>query len=30
MWQFLAGLIIGVSVGVVVMAALIASGRKQG
>ncbi len=30
MWQFLVGLIIGVAIGVLVMAALIASGRKPG
>lgn len=30
MWQFLAGLMVGVSIGVLLMAALIAAGRKQG
>jgi hypothetical protein len=28
MWQFLLGLVIGVSIGVVIMAALVATGRK--
>jgi hypothetical protein len=28
MWQFLVGLIIGVGLGVLIMAALVASGRK--
>lgn len=29
MWQFLAGLIVGVAVGVLIMAALVASSRKS-
>jgi len=29
-WQFLAGLVIGLAIGVLLMAALIASGRKPG
>jgi len=28
MWQFLVGLLIGIGIGVVLMAALVASGRK--
>jgi hypothetical protein len=27
-WQFILGLIVGVSLGIVIMAALVASGRK--
>jgi hypothetical protein len=29
-WQFLAGLVVGVAIGVLLMAALIASSRKPG
>jgi len=30
LWQFILGLLIGSAIGVIVMAALVASGRKQG
>jgi hypothetical protein len=28
-WQFIAGLVVGAVLGIVIMAALVASGRKQ-
>jgi hypothetical protein len=28
MWQFVAGLLVGVAVGILIMAALVAAGRK--
>lgn len=30
MWQFILGLVIGAAIGIVIMAALVASGRKPG
>jgi uncharacterized membrane-anchored protein YhcB (DUF1043 family) len=29
LWQFILGLVVGVAIGMLVMAALVASGRKQ-
>jgi hypothetical protein len=29
MWQFVAGLLIGIALGILIMAALVASGRRQ-
>jgi len=30
LWQFILGLVIGVAIGMLIMAALVASGRKPG
>jgi uncharacterized membrane-anchored protein YhcB (DUF1043 family) len=29
LWQFILGLVVGVAIGMLIMAALVASGRKQ-